>query len=61
MIEEVNAPSHPTEITEEEYHEHADRYLDTLNEQAEALQESRQDVEVDFSVSVQRPTEREHR
>lgn len=42
----------PTALEEEEYHEHADRYMERLNEAAEGLQETRQDVEVDYSVGL---------
>ncbi|KAK5119290.1 hypothetical protein LTR85_007646 [Meristemomyces frigidus] len=48
---EVKATA-PTEVSDEEYHEHADRYMERLNEKAEALQESREDVEVEFSAGV---------
>jgi len=41
-----------TEISDEEYHEHADRFMDALNERAEQLQEGREDVEVEYSVST---------
>ena len=40
----------PTDVSDEEFHEHADRYMESLNEKAEALQDSRQDVEVEYSV-----------
>ena len=40
----------PAEITEEEYHEHADRYMESLVERAEELQEEREDVEVEYAV-----------
>lgn len=49
-----NGPEHkatsPTDVSDEEYHEHSDRYMESLNEKAEAVQEGREDVEVDFSV-----------
>jgi len=41
-----------TEISDEEYHEHADRFMDALNERAEQLQEGREDVEVEYSAGV---------
>lgn len=41
-----------TDISPEEYQEHADRYMDSLHEKAEAIQESREDVEVEYSAGV---------
>jgi len=49
---EAHQTTVPTEVSEDEYHEHADRYMNTLNERAEALQESREDVEVEYSVRL---------
>ncbi|EMC95074.1 hypothetical protein BAUCODRAFT_47876, partial [Baudoinia panamericana UAMH 10762] len=42
----------PTEVSEEEYHEHADRFMDSLHDRAEELQEERQDVEVEYAAGV---------
>lgn len=44
------SPSAPAEISVEEYHELADAYLDTLMEKLEALQEEREEVDVEYSV-----------
>lgn len=38
------------EIEEEDYHLHADEYLNNLYERAEQVMEQRDDVEVDYSV-----------
>ncbi len=38
------------DLSDEEYHLHADRYMETLQEKAEELQEGREDVEVDHAV-----------
>lgn len=40
----------PAQLSEEEYHAVADEYMNTVHEKAEQLQESREDVEVDYSV-----------
>jgi hypothetical protein len=45
----------PTAISVAEYHEHADRYMDAVHEKAEQVQESREDVEVEYSVSLSLP------
>lgn len=42
----------PTDITYDEFHLHADRYLEELVNRLEQEQETRQDVEVDFSAGV---------
>jgi len=42
----------PTEVTIEEYHEAADEYIDRLVAILEELQEAREDVDVEYSVSV---------
>ena len=49
-VEENRAVSQATELGDEEYHSLADAYMDTVHEKAEALQEAREDVEVDYSV-----------
>jgi len=55
-----NEPHHEAgahaDLSEEEYHHHADRYMDTLHEKAEELQEGREDVEVDYAVRYILPT-----
>lgn len=48
-------PSHPaateaTPLTDQEFHEHADRYLNEVVQQIEELQESRQDVDFEHAV-----------
>ena len=40
----------PTEITMDEYHLVSDAYMDTILARLEQLQESREDVDVEFSV-----------
>lgn len=40
----------PTDLGEEEYHTHADEVMNAVHEKAEQLQESREDVEVEYSV-----------
>lgn len=40
----------PTEISDEEYHDRSEEFMNTLNEKAELLQEGREDVEVEYSV-----------
>ncbi|KAF2765525.1 Frataxin [Teratosphaeria nubilosa] len=42
----------PSPLSDEGYHEHADRYMDALHERAEQLQETREDVEVEFAAGV---------
>lgn len=42
----------PANLTDEEYHQISEDYMDTVNEKAEALQESRQDVEVEYAVRI---------
>ena len=37
-------------LEDEEYHVIADAWMDAINEQAEAMQEAREDVEVEYSV-----------
>ena len=41
----------PTEISIEEYHQVSDDYMDTIVHKLEQLQEAREDVDVEFSVS----------
>lgn len=40
----------PTELGDEEYHTLADEYMEAVHEKAEALQEAREDVDVEYSV-----------
>jgi len=42
----------PTDISYEEYHQHADAYLQDLVDRLEQEQEKRQDLEVDYSAGV---------
>jgi frataxin len=44
-------PAQATEVTDDEYHELSEDYLNAVYEKAEELAESREDVEVDYSVS----------
>jgi frataxin len=41
----------PAEITDEEFHTLSDAFLEKVHEKAEQVQEGREDVEVDYSVS----------
>lgn len=45
-------PRQPTELTDDEYHKVADEYMEVVHEKAELIQEGREDVEVEYSVSV---------
>ena len=47
---DVSASS-PTQITMEEYHLVSDEYMDRVVQKLEQLQEAREDVDVEFSVS----------
>ncbi|KAF2172579.1 hypothetical protein M409DRAFT_17810 [Zasmidium cellare ATCC 36951] len=49
---ETARPSQPTEISDEEYHERSEEFMNTLNEKAEQLAEGREDVEVEYSAGV---------
>jgi frataxin len=40
------------EITEQEYHEIADEYLDNVVSRFEELQDQREDIDVEFSVRI---------
>lgn len=44
----------PTEITTEVYHEQSDAFMERLVAELEALQEEREDVDVEFSVRMRR-------
>lgn len=48
--EDHNSSVAPTDITIEEYHKISDKYMDKMVEELEALQEDREDVDVEFSV-----------
>ncbi|OQO08259.1 hypothetical protein B0A48_06129 [Cryoendolithus antarcticus] len=45
-------PTTPTEIDEDTYHMHADQFMESVHEKAEAVQEGREDVEVEYSAGV---------
>ena len=50
------APSKPTsyspvDLSDSEYHDIADEYLDNVLTQFEALQDTREDLDIEFSVS----------
>lgn len=49
--EEERNVSSPTELDTEEYHARADEYMNEIHEKAEAMQEERNDVDVEYSVS----------
>lgn len=42
----------PTQITEAQYHQLADDYLEAILNKFEELQDSREDVDVEYSVTV---------
>lgn len=52
--DEVMAPGNqqPAQLSEDEYQELSDVQMDLICEKAEAMQESREDVEVEYSVSL---------
>lgn len=50
-LEPEAKPEEPTELTIEEYHEAADTCIDRLVATFEELQEAREDVDVEYSVS----------
>lgn len=43
-------PMQATPLEDEEYQTIADEWMDAINEQAEAMQEAREEVEVEYSV-----------
>ncbi|KXT14365.1 hypothetical protein AC579_2764 [Pseudocercospora musae] len=43
---------HPAELSDDQYHELADEYMDTVHEKAELLQEGREDIEVEYAAGV---------
>jgi len=47
-----SAAKEPTDISYEEYHQHADVYLQELVDRLEQEQEKRQDLEVEYSAGV---------
>lgn len=47
-------PMQATPMEDEEYHTVAEAWMDAINEKAEAMQEAREDVEVEYSVSLPR-------
>lgn len=49
---EEGPPKQPTELTDEEYAIVADEYMELVHEKAELIQETREDVEVEYSVSA---------
>nr|POE90684.1 frataxin like, mitochondrial [Quercus suber] len=48
----VHHAQQPTSITDAEYHQHADYFMDAIHEEAEKIQENREDVEVEYSAGV---------
>lgn len=52
---EENRVLQPTPLEDEEYHARADEYMDSIHEKAEEIQEGREDVEVEYSVSFLQP------
>lgn len=49
VVEDAPAQQ-PTQINDDEYHMHADQYIEAVHEKAEEIQEDREDVEVEYSV-----------
>lgn len=45
----------PTEITEAQYHQLADEHLEAMLNKFEELQDSREDVDVEYSVTMPLP------
>jgi len=56
--EEERNVSSPTELDTEEYHARANEYMDEIHEKAEAMQEDRNDVDVEYSVRIAQPSGR---
>lgn len=50
--EDIEQPTTPTDISIEEYNQRADEYLDELVSRLEAEQETRPDVDVEYSVCL---------
>lgn len=48
--EDVNEQDIKTEVSLEEYHEHADQFLDTLISKLEQRQEEQADLDAEYSV-----------
>ncbi|KAK4926104.1 Mitochondrial matrix iron chaperone [Elasticomyces elasticus] len=51
-IEEHHESGVHADLSDEEYHQHADLYMERMHEQVEELQEGREDVEVDYAAGV---------
>jgi frataxin len=51
-LDEVATTLTAAEITDEEFHTLSDAFLEKVHEKAEQVQEGREDVEVDYSVSL---------
>lgn len=45
-------PFEPTALEDEEYHSIADAWMNAINEKAEAMQEAREEVDLEFSVRL---------
>jgi len=54
--EPIHHISDPTPVSEEEYHMHADQYLDAVVAKVEELQEGREDVDVENAVRITFPS-----
>jgi hypothetical protein len=52
---EHHSPLTPADLTDKEYHELADQYLDRMLTTLEELQDSREDIDVEYSVGFQLP------
>jgi len=50
--EEIGTPAHRSEISEEEFHERADQYLDKLLTRLELRQDEKGDIEAEYSAGV---------
>ena len=51
-VPEEAPPTQPTPIDDDEYHTRSDEWMNAINEKAEAMQEEREDVEVEYSVGL---------
>ena len=51
-VETERTIQQPTDISEETYQIRADEYMEAINEKAEAIQEAREDVEVEYSACL---------
>lgn len=55
--EPTHEAQNPTPLADEEYHEHADAFLEQVVNKMEEIQEGRDDVDVEFAVCVSLPSD----